>query len=387
MKRKHFLAGVTGAAAAAALPRAVNAQQFVQQFTIAINAPLSGPYSLLGKQLADGALAAVVEENQTFLPTQGAGGTGFAIRPLDDGGTLAQAIANIRFAAADPTVIAVIGGPNNAIVTQTVPQYSDVRMPLLVPASTADGITARGYRNVWRLPTKDSSEGSLLARYVARKQRPHRAIAIAQDIPYGPDVARGFTDQMNALKILGMTYTFPAEHSDYSAAAREVLAKQPDYLYLCGTSEGLGPIAPALRSAGYAGALGASEGFFNQQTTDQFAAALEGALVSTSFPPLDRATNLPTLLPDFRARTAVTALSAFSYAAAQIVMDASRRAGGLSRLSMLTALRQPIGYDTIVGPFLFNAFGDPIDPNIYLYAVRGGKISYVEAAHPTSFVA
>jgi len=382
VNRRLFLTSAACAAAgASALPARA---QFLQQITIGINAPLSGDYAAAGKQLVDGATAAVLEVNQNLAPIT-AGGTGFAIRPFDDRATLGQAILNVQFGASDPSIVAMIGGVEGALLAQTVPQYANVRMPLFVAASTADAITARGYRNVWRLPTKDSTEGSLCARYIVKRRRPKVLIAITQDGPYGPDVARGFSDQAAALGAAAQVYTFPHQNPDYAAAAKTIMTKEPDFLYLCGTTKDLGPIVPALHAQGYSGAVAACEGFYNQSTIDQYGSALNGATISTSFPPLDRA-PLSSTLADFRARTAITALTAFAYAAMQIIMSASRRAGALNRLTMLTALRVPIGYDTIVGPFQFNAAGDPIDPHLYFYTLTSGKLSYLEPSHAAPFL-
>ena len=129
----------------------------------------------------------------------------------------------------------------------------------------------------------------------------------------------------------------------------------------------MGPLLDALKTAGYSGRFGASEGFFNQGTLDKYASALNGAVISTSFPPLDRAPDVANLLSDFRARAPVTAISAFAYAAAQIIISASKRSGATNKLTMLTALQTPISYDTVVGSFQFGFDGDPIDPNLYFY--------------------
>lgn len=385
MKRTTFLSGAA-ALAGTALPAAARAQYlnqgFAQQLTIAVNAPLSRESHAVGEQLVAGVRAAVDEMNRT----SGTLSTAFAVRTFDDMDALAQSITNVSFAASDPSILAVIAGTDGQLVAATMPQYDNRRIPLLVPACTADAITARGYRNVWRLPTKDSTEGQLFARYIAGKDRPKVALAVTQDGDYGPDVARGFVDQANASKINADAYIFPVENPDYNAAAARILSKHPDYVYLCGETAAMGPVISALRAAGYAGRFGASEGFYNQKTIDAYGAQLEGATISTSFPPLERAPDVANELADFRSRYPVTALSAFAYAAAQIVMRASRRIGATNRLSMMTALQAPIAYQTIVGSFQFAPTGDPIDPNAYFYAVTGGKFKFAAPAHATSFV-
>jgi len=380
VKRKHFL--TLAASGAGALPAARALAQFQQQVTIAIIAPLTGTGSDAGRQMIDGVRAAVDETNLTI----GSFGTSYAYRAYDDQGALAQMMQSAQFAASDPSIVAVIGGLDGKLTAAALPTYANAQLPLVDSASTANVVTARGYRNVWRLPTKDGTEGQLFARYLARHGKPKHAIAVTQDGDYGPDVAAGFVDQAGALGIAAEAYAFSWDSPVYAATAKAILAKKPDYVYLCGETKGLGPLVDALKAAGYGGAFGASEGFFNQGTIDKYAGALNGALISTSFPPLERAPDVANVLSDFRARTPVTAISSFAYAAAQIVISASKRTGATNRLAMLSALQAPISYDTVVGSFQFGFDGDPVDPNLYFYTVTGSSLKYTAASHPSAFI-
>jgi branched-chain amino acid transport system substrate-binding protein len=379
VKRKHFLSLAAGGASV--LPSARALAQFQQQVTIGVMGPLSGTGSDAGRQLVDGVRAAVDETNVSV----GSFGTAYGYRVYDDQDALAQLIQNAQFAASDPSIVAVVGGLNGKLTAAAMPTFANAQLPLVVSASTANAVTSQGFRSVWRLPTKDGTEGQLFARYLARHGKPKHAIAVTQDGDYGPDVAAGFVDQAGALGIAAETYAFSWNSPAYGAAAKAILAKKPDYLYLCGTTKAMGPLLDAL-SAGYTGSFGASEGFFNQGTLDKYASALNGAVISTSFPPLDRAPDVANVLSDFRARTPVTAISAFAYAATQIIISASKRSGATNKLTMLSALQTPVSYDTVVGSFQFGFDGDPIDPNLYFYTVTGATLKYTAASHPSAFI-
>lgn len=384
MRRKRFLTTALAGGAAAWLnaPSRALAQTFAQQVTIGINVPLSGDLADEGNQIVDGVRAAVNETNQTL----GVLSLGFALRTFDDNDALAQQIENVQFASADGSIVALIGGVDGKLTTAALSTYASVQMPLLVSASTTDSLTANGYRNIWRLPTKDSTEGQLFARFLARRAKPKFALAVTQDGDYGADVASGFVNQSAALRMDADAYVFSPQKPDYAAAATAVLAKKPDYIYLCGETRSLAPLTAALKAGGYNGRFGASEGFFNQVTLDKYRDALADALISTSFPPLERAPDVANVLSDFRSRARLTALSVFSYAAAQIVISAVRRAGATNRLALLSALQSPNNYDTVAGSFTFGPSGDPIDPNVYFYSVTDGAFKYVAPAHPTAFI-
>jgi branched-chain amino acid transport system substrate-binding protein len=386
MKRATFVKNGAAAAALGLLPRAALAQTFnnpyQQKLTVAVNVPLSGDSQKAGLQVEWGAQAALDELNRT----SGEFGTAFAVRTFDDMDALAQAIVNVQEAAADETILATIAGFDGSLITATLDAYQNAQMPVIVAGSTADSITQRGYRMVWRLPTKDSVEGQLAAQFALARAKPKQPIAVTQDGDYGPDVGQGFVNAARSGHTDALLYAFPYEKPHYGAAAAALMTKKPDFIYLCGTTNDMGPLIPALRSAGYSGAFGASQGFFNEDALKSYAASFTGGFVSTSLAPLDLAPDIAMIYNDFRARYPVTALSAFGYAAAQIVMTAARRSGARNRLATMAALQTPATYTTMAGDFRFGPTGDPDDPIVYFYTVSGGEFKYAAPSHPTPFV-
>jgi hypothetical protein len=70
----------------------------------------------------------------------------------------------------------------------------------------------------------------------------------------------------------------------------------------------------------------------------------------------------------------------------QLIVNTISRAGSNARNTLLSALHSGISTDTIAGSFAFDAFGDPIDPQLYFYTVRDGKFAYLHEAHPSAFM-
>lgn len=383
MKRKDFLvAGTAAAALGATRPAAADiGNPFAQQLTIGVSVPLTGDLAKAGEQIANGVRAAVEETNRT----QGPLGRVFGMRTFDDQDELASAIQNVDFAVADPSIIAMIGNLGGPITKATLPQYSNFQMPLVVPASTYDGITELGYRNVWRLPTKDSVEGQLFARLIAGRTY-KMAIGVTQDGDYGYDVAQGFVAGARQSHLSADAYVFPFSKPDFALAAKTIVSKSPDFIYLCGKTKDMGLLAPALRAAGFTGAFGASDGFFNVDTL-AYGDALGNLTLSSSLPPLDRAPAIFAELSDFRSRYGqIGALAAFGYAAAQVIMQAARRSGATNRLAMLSALRSGGSFNTLVGSLSFSPTGDPLDPNLYFYNLAAGKFRFFRSARPSGFI-
>jgi ABC-type branched-subunit amino acid transport system substrate-binding protein len=82
----------------------------------------------------------------------------------------------------------------------------------------------------------------------------------------------------------------------------------------------------------------------------------------------------------------MTPVAAFGYAAAQMIVTLVRRTGANNRLALARALNAPGLQDTIVGSFSFAPTGDPLDPEVYFYAVHSAKWDYSHAARPTAFL-
>jgi branched-chain amino acid transport system substrate-binding protein len=387
MRRRRFITGLAaGAAASAASARAqvpLPNQQFLQQLTIGVNVTLSGPLEKYGADVVRGAQAAVDETNRFTTPINHVWG----LRAFDDRNDPALAATNASVAAADPSVVGIVGNLTAPMTLAALSRYANVNFAVVVPTVTADAITARGFHNVFRLPANDSAAGRLFAAAVLPEKKSAPALAVALDGDYGFDVARGFVAQAKADRHPADVLLFPTAGVDPAAAARTVLDRSPGYVFLCGKTAALGPVAAALRLAGYTGDFGASDGFYNGDTLTSYAKVLDGAFVSASLPPLERVPSIIALLTDFQREVgAITAFSAFGYAAAQVLIAAAQRSSATTRFSLLPAMQRQATFITLVGQYSFSVTGDPLIPNIYLYTVTKDGFKFARPAIRTGFV-
>lgn len=392
LARRAFLAAVGGAAATTISPARAQVfvtpkplppnGQFLRQLTIGINVTLTGPLAKYGQEIVRGVQAAVDEAN---LYTPSALYV-WAWRAFDDQGNTALSRSNVSSAASDPTILAMIGHLTTPMTLDALSQYANQNFALVVPTLTADAITRRGYHNVYRLPANDSESGQLFAGSALTKKN-STCIAVALDGDYGYDVARAFVQQAKTNHHNADVLLFPQSKTDPAAAARTVLDRNPNYVFLAGKTGDLGPVAEALRLAGYTGDFGASDGFYNPDTIDRYERILDGALVASSMPPLERVPTSVYLLNDFERKVGqITAFSAYAYAAAQLIMAAQQRASATSRFTLLTSMQQGGTFTTLVGQFRFNVSGDPLIPDIYLYSVHKEGFKYERPAVRTGFI-
>jgi branched-chain amino acid transport system substrate-binding protein len=394
ISRARFVAGATGAltlggigAAGAQIlqfPTPLGAPQMGPALNFAVACPLSGEQREFGEQLVDGVRQAVYDANQTKAPNDPI----FNVRTFDDQGSLAAAASQAQFIINDPTLVAVVGHLGGKITDVMVPRYGGAVIPLIVPASTYDPITAHGYRTVFRLPTKDSTEGQLYAQYLDLHKRPQKIVLFASDGQYGPDVAAAFARQADVDKVALVRIDVSATKPDYRAAAARGLAEQPDFVFFAGSVKDLGGVLDLMRSGGYTGAMGASQGFFDPATISRYGKAADGLVVSSSSPPLNLAPAAFVPKNNFQQQygTPMTPLAAFGYASAWIIITVVRRTGANNRLSIAQALNAGTPFDTLVGSFTFGVTGDPLDPQLYFYTVKSSDWAFSNAAKPTAFL-
>ena len=388
MKRSAFI-GAAGGAVAGALATPARAQYlnnnptYLQQISIGVNVTLSGTLEKYGTEVVRGVQAAVDETNRFTAPIARVWG----MRAYDDRNDIAVAANNANVAAADPSVVGIVGNLTAPMTLAALSRYANVNFAVVVPTVTADAVTNRNYHNIFRLPAKDSTSGRLFASSVLPEKRGVSTIAVSLDGDYGYDVARGFVQEAKSERHDSDVLLFPIKGFDPAQAARTVLNHNPGYVFLCGKTADLGPLADALRLAGYRGDFGASDGFYNGETLATYTKSLDGAYVASSLPPVDRIPSAVGLLTDFEREVGqITAFSAYGYAAAQVLIFASQRSAAYTRYSLLASMQRSPTFTTLVGQYSFNVFGDPLIPNIYLYTVGSGGFKYVRPAFRNGFI-
>lgn len=357
-------------------------QQVLQLVNIGVNVPLSGPYANFGREITKGVQAAVDEANR-YNPLIN---KAYGVRSYDDQNSGAIATSNVLVAAADPSIIGMVGNLTYDVTMTALPQYANAGFALVVPSVTADKLTQQGYHNVYRLPTIDSAEGQLFASAVLARRSSMNVLAVVVDGDYGLDVARAFVSQAKGDKHNADLLTLES-NADVADSTAIIQRHAPAYIFFAGRPDKLGPIGVALRKAGYTGEFGMSDSFFTADVQKTYGKDLAGALVASAMPPLERVPSIVTILHDYRADVgSASAFSAYGYAAGQLLILASQRGIVTNRFQMLSQLQQGGSYSLLVGIYSFNYAGDASLPNIYLFTLNPDEFKFSKPAFPNGFV-
>lgn len=363
------------------LPAPVNSS--TATMTFAVVGPMSGPDAMIGQQMVNGARAAIDDANAR--PTGSLDRT-FVLVTFDDQDQPIQSALSASYAINDGNVVGVVGHFTGVNTNAALHTYVAAQMPLVVPATTSDVVTSHGYRNVFRLPTRDSVEGSLTARYLLRTSHPKHCVIITSDGAYGSDVAQAFAQEMRGAHVDVSNVGFTEHDVSPESVAERALTADPDLVYFAGKISDLGNVFNVIAASRRKIAFAASQGFFSGLTTKDYPQAAEGMLVATSIPPMALVPFDKLIVSNFAARYgSFTPVAGFAYAAMQVLIAAARRAGAISRPSLTRALSDGSTYQTIAGDFSFLPFGDQVDPNLFFYTVLKGAWSYLASYRPAPF--
>src|SRR5690606_8165594 len=197
---------------------------------IATQSPLSGPQSVLGISIRNGADLAL---QQLSGPLQEMGFT-VELVPFDDQATPEVGTSNAQQIAADPSILAVVGHLNSGVAIPSSEVYNDNGLVMVSPANTAVTITDRGYSTINRICGRDDTQGQAGAAFAASLDGVESVYVLHDTTAYGQGVATFFRDAAEAegLTVLGFEGT--EEASNFESIIQPILALDPDLIYFGG---------------------------------------------------------------------------------------------------------------------------------------------------------
>ncbi|GAB6053356.1 hypothetical protein JCM17960_21760 [Magnetospira thiophila] len=159
-----------------------DARDFV---SLAVIGPMSGPESLIGRSLKQGAELYI----QTVNEGGGVGGKKLSLLMVDDEGKPEVAVTRAK-ELADGEALGVLGHWQDSLVRQVAPVYGQTGLPLIVPAPLSSDPLPEG--PVYGTVFDQEQEARFLANY-ARNVLGHKLMSIIQDVDgYGAALAEPF---------------------------------------------------------------------------------------------------------------------------------------------------------------------------------------------------
>ena len=341
--------------------------------------PLSGFQANGGQTVLGGARLAAEEINRAG----GLLGYRIDVRPLDDESDSDVAVAQveaIRAAlAGGEEVLGVIGHLNSGQTLAAMELYQDMDLVVITPTASEQSLTERGYTNFFRVNANDAVQAKVDADFLVDTLGAQRVAVLHNDTEYGRGLAQSLIADLEARGAQAvLTLEVGEGQGDYSDEVAQIGASGADAIFYAGYEIETPYLRAQLVDAGIDLPMLASDGAFLAATIDEANGAAEGLYVSAFAPS-------PRYVADaawFEAYQAVEyrnpdTYSVNGYVAMQALAAGARQAKSLDAAKVADALRSnPV--KTLLGELRFEADGDLVDPQIWIYQVVDGEFVQVE---------
>ncbi len=328
---------------------------------IGVLAPLTGSVSTYGTAVKNGLEMAKEEINS-------AGGIlGKQVELLieDEKGDVTEA-TNAYNKLLSQGIVALIGDvtsqPSNA-VAQLAADPSD-GTPMLTPTGTAANITLNG-SNIFRTCFLDPFQGQIMATFASEKLGAKTAaIMYNSSSDYSQGLADSFKATAEAKGITVVSYeAYGDADTDFKSQLTNVVAANPDVLFLPDYYEKLALISAQARDAGFQGPMLGADGWDGvlAQLGDN-TAVVDGCYFSNHYFVDDTDEKVATFVSNYEGKyngEVPNAFAALGYDSLYIMKQAIEAAGSTDKAAITSAL-QAVSYSGVTGDMTFDENGDPI---------------------------
>ncbi|MBI3590894.1 MAG: branched-chain amino acid ABC transporter substrate-binding protein [Candidatus Melainabacteria bacterium] len=348
-------------------------------YKIAVVAPQSGPYSLLGKSIINGADLAVKEVNAQG----GVDGKKIVLIKEDDGGLEGEGAFFAYRLTNTEMILGVIGHLNSDISIPASEFYVRAKVPQISPGSTSPYFTEReatkGY--VFRTIGRDDVQGKMLADYVIKNGFKRVAI-LYNDRAYGKTLAGEFARSIKVdapanLKPSIVFYDMiEVGKSDYGSLLAQLSSRKPDVVFLAGEHDDAGNLVKdfpryGLTMTQFVG----GDGIDNTEFIKIGGKNTEGAIVVSPPPIVDKS-----FIAKYKKcfHEGPTGYAANSYDATNILINAIKKVKEKDSEKIAREVAITKDFKGVTGSITFNENGDLISPGFVLSRVVNRKFKVIQ---------
>jgi branched-chain amino acid transport system substrate-binding protein len=282
----------------------------------------------------------------------------------------------------DPDVFGVVGPFNSTPALGAGPVHSAARLVHVCPAASNPGLTDRGWETFFRIVATDEVQGREAAQCAVQVVKAQRMAVLHDKSAFGQPLAEIFADEAAAQGAeIVLLEGVNRGQTRFPETVERIRQAQPDLIYF-GLIEAEGAaMAHELRTAGvmvpYLGADGLKPSrYLETPEVDAIGPYYTSACTDIK--------SRPTAA-EFRAAYAerfpqVADYSIYTveaYDAANVLIDALRRAGTADREAVLRQVAQTKGFPGASGPVTFTPKGERADPVIDFYVVERGELTFL----------
>ena len=354
---------------------------------IAVLGPLTGELKFYGDETSNGAEIASDELDANG----GLKGQEYELLVFDTLGRIAGARKGIQ-AFIDNKVIAVVGAATGEVSFSANKLLNDNQL-IMVSAGSRRRLGDTGPYN-FRITMDDAHAVTALIDYIIKKKK-WKNFAILSSVvnDYSIKLTAAFKNALynHDLKISHELFLWP-ETMTYRTAADTSIAVQvaklkknmPDAIIYTGEGKEAGELVKEMRKQGVDIPLIGSEDLMIPEFIS-LGADVDGTLVYGGFDPESKNPKIHRFVKEYKKRfgTVPTRLSALSYDAYNIILEAIKRAPSLRPSQVRMALLSIKDFHGVTGKTSFVASGEAVkEPFIFEVMKQGDKFAFVDVQEP-----
>ncbi len=355
------------------------------KIAIGVGAPLTDGAVALGQGMVRGTKLAVAQANES----QELKDLGIELEvvegddkgdPTTGGNVATQFVSN-------PNLVGVMGHLNSGVTRVAVKIYNQGNLLQVSPANTAVDLTQMGMANYMRVCANDAVQGPAAADYAFKEAGFKKAFVVDDSTPYGEGLASEWAKQFqaNGGTVAGTEKTQDKD-TDFKALVSTIKSKNVDVVYYGGIYNAGALLAKQLKEGGVKAVFMTGDGCYDPEFIKIAGAEnAEGALCTSigySVDELPKAQDFKTAYEEMFPGEAIAAYDAYSYDAAQVIINAIIKVAkemGADKLTTTEGKQAIIeaarasDFDGVTGKVAFDENGDTTNKVVTVYSAKNGE--------------
>ena len=348
-------------------------------------APLTGDQATIGIDMCNGVELAIAQANdfEQQSAVTGIAPLQFSVSRGDDQHNPAQAVNVAKKFTSDAKVAAVVGHFNSSCTKPSAAVYSEAGLVQITPASTNPELSKQGFATFFRIAATDDVQGPKGAIFAVKKLGVKKIYIIDDKTTYGKGLADEFEKEAKKLgaEILGHEGITQGD-KDFTPLLTKIKPLAPDMIYFGGIYPEGALLIRQARSLDIQAQMMGGDGIatltFKELATKEIAEGTYATMVGGDMHKVPAAASF---IRDYESKYGVLGQwSAYGFDAANILIEAIRKAGGKDRALVLKAMREIPEFKGITGTVIFDEKGDNKNQFIGVFQFKDGKLEYVGPA-------
>lgn len=349
---------------------------------VGLAAPLTGDQAYIGVGMMQGAQMAIEDAN---IKGPVFDNMKLKLEPLDDQHNPTQAVLAANKLIANPGVLAVVGHFNSSCSKAASAIYHEGRMPQVSPASTNPEISRQGFDTFFRICATDDVQAPAAAVFVHEDLKVNSLVIIDDQTTYGQGIAREFEKKFKALGGTVLRHDGITQgEKDYMPLLTKIRSVKPDFIYFGGIYPELALLLKQSKKVGLNAVWMGGDGIFDAALMQLAGTdATEGTYATMLGVDPHSVPTAKDFVTRYEARYGdIGSFSAYGYDAANVIIEAIRRAGKKDREAVLAQLRSMKDFPGIMGAINFDEHGDAIGKSVGIFKVEKGKFKFLKEVKP-----